>query len=254
MSRCEQVQEQISRLLDGDLSPQEQAAVQEHIAGCAECAALYEAFSAVSDAIGQDLEEAPDSLRETVMAEIRREEIRRRNQSLRPWRRVLTAAACLVLLVGLGYGLSPLRGAKAASQSANVSMSAASAGSFAESRDRSLPAEAYEEAEEASAAAEAPAANDALALAPAADQARAAMVYDLSQRLTTAQLVDFLGASPCTTDAAEPPEADLLCTVTTSDGSVSLFQTGGKLLYTAPGAGTQEAQCTVDELLAFLTK
>ncbi|MBO5555659.1 MAG: zf-HC2 domain-containing protein, partial [Oscillospiraceae bacterium] len=97
MSRCEQMQERISRMLDGELSPEEQAEVREHIAGCAECAALYEAFSAVSDAIGQDLEEAPESLHENVMAEIRREEIRRRNQARRPWRAILTTAACLAL-------------------------------------------------------------------------------------------------------------------------------------------------------------
>lgn len=117
---CEKMQELISRLLDGDLDREERAALEEHVQSCPECRAVYEAFSAVSASLKNDLEEPPESLRESVMAEIRREEIRKKNR--RPWRAVLSAAAVAVLVLGLRFATGG-EGLKEASQTAPLAAS-----------------------------------------------------------------------------------------------------------------------------------
>lgn len=114
MSGCEQNQELISRMLDEDLSEEEKALVAEHLRVCPDCAALYAAFSGLSGAIQGDLEEPPASLRETVMAAVRREALaeKRPLRLSRPMRSFLAAAACLALLTGVSYVLrQPLRNA-----------------------------------------------------------------------------------------------------------------------------------------------
>ena len=101
MENCAVMQEWISRMLDEELNAEEQAALAKHLETCPDCRALYEAFSAVSGALREDLEEPPESLRENVMAEIRREEIRKKNR--RPRWAVLTVAAAAALALGLGF-------------------------------------------------------------------------------------------------------------------------------------------------------
>lgn len=126
METCEKMQELISRLLDGDLDHEERAALEEHVQSCPECRAVYEAFSAVSASLRDDLEEPPESLRESVMAEIRREEIRKKNRS--PWRAVLSAAAVAALVLGLRFatGSESLRDAsQTAPLAASVQMAKA---------------------------------------------------------------------------------------------------------------------------------
>ena len=110
MSQCEIYQELISRMVDGDLSAREEADLARHIETCPDCAALYRAFSALSGQIAEDLEEAPFDLRDNVMAEIHREQIRRRNRIPTILRSVLSAAACVALIVGVYLGVSITQG------------------------------------------------------------------------------------------------------------------------------------------------
>ena len=70
MEQCEAMQELLSRMLDEDLDAHEQRELAEHLKNCPDCRAMYEAFSALSGALQNDLAEAPESLRENVMAEI----------------------------------------------------------------------------------------------------------------------------------------------------------------------------------------
>lgn len=109
MSGCENYQEMISRLLDGELEAAEEAALAEHLKTCPGCAALYVAFSGLSETLSQDLEEPPERIRENVMAEIRRSELAKRNKRRlsRPVRGLLVTAACLVLVVGAAYAAAP---------------------------------------------------------------------------------------------------------------------------------------------------
>ena len=48
MGECEYWQALISRMLDGDLSAEEEAALAKHLEGYEECRTLYGAFAAVS--------------------------------------------------------------------------------------------------------------------------------------------------------------------------------------------------------------
>ena len=96
MKSCRDYQELISRLIDGDLSESEQADVRAHVESCPECAALYEAFSSLSGHLSCDLAEPPESLRENVMADVRREKLRAVKH---PSRAVWTAAACLAVVL-----------------------------------------------------------------------------------------------------------------------------------------------------------
>lgn len=102
MNKHAYYQELISRLLDEDraLTAEENAALQAHLAECEECSAMYRAFAALSDRLGGDLAEPPESLRENVMAEIRREQVREQNR--RPFRvgGFVAAAAILALVIG----------------------------------------------------------------------------------------------------------------------------------------------------------
>ena len=102
MNTHESYRELISRLLDEDstLTAEENADLQAHLAQCLECAAMYNAFSALSGFVGGELEDPPEELRANVMAEIRREEIRRKNRRAFGWTGFVAAAAVLALVIG----------------------------------------------------------------------------------------------------------------------------------------------------------
>lgn len=88
-------------MLDSNLKAEEETALQSHLETCMECRFMYEAFCGIEDTISKGMEEPPEDLFENIMAEIRREEIKKKNRRLRP---ILTAAACfaVVLLGALG--------------------------------------------------------------------------------------------------------------------------------------------------------
>lgn len=112
MNACEYYQELISRMLDDELSNKERAVLAEHLSECSECAAVYSAFSLLSDAVAADLVEPPEELCEDIMAHIRRSEMRKRNRQQqrrflsRPVKNAITAAACVAVLVAAVGGVA----------------------------------------------------------------------------------------------------------------------------------------------------
>ncbi len=111
MTDCEKYQELISRMLDDDLSKEERDDLAEHVKRCPDCAAVYVAFRSLSESVGGGLEEVPHELHEKIMSDARRENLRFKNKtaaSNRRWHYVLTAAACLVLVVAAGLSLPKL--------------------------------------------------------------------------------------------------------------------------------------------------
>ena len=109
MSGCEYYQGLISRMLDEDLSRDERAALTEHLGTCRECAAMYQAFSALSDTISSDLAEPPEELCDNIMAELRRSEIIRRNRRRglsRQMKNLIAAAACAALVLAAVGGVA----------------------------------------------------------------------------------------------------------------------------------------------------
>lgn len=110
MSECEKYQEHISLMIDGELSESESTALAEHLKVCPECSAVYAAFSALSSELSSKLAEPPVGLHENVMAQIRRDNIKKKNSRLsKPIKNILAAAACLALLTGVSAGIKPLR-------------------------------------------------------------------------------------------------------------------------------------------------
>lgn len=98
---CNEVQTLISAMLDDELSEEERASVQVHIAACPDCKRMYDAFAALSDSL-QDLEAPPADFTETVMRSVRaaaKPPIRKRR-----WIQGFAAmAACLVLILFAAY-------------------------------------------------------------------------------------------------------------------------------------------------------
>ncbi len=104
MKDCERFEALISVMLDGELSPGEEAEVRAHMESCPECAAMYRAFAAVGAAVAG--QEVPDTLHEGIMEKVRAAERASRTHSrIVRMRTILTAAACLVVLVGTVFAL-----------------------------------------------------------------------------------------------------------------------------------------------------
>ncbi len=110
MCGCEYYQELISRMLDEDLSRDERSALAEHLETCRECAAMYQAFSVLSDTLASDMEEPPEGFSDNVMAEIRRSEIIRKNRKphvlSRQTKNFIVAAACAALVLVTAGGVA----------------------------------------------------------------------------------------------------------------------------------------------------
>ena len=125
MSGCEMYQELISCLLDGELNEEESTALAEHLEHCPECEAMFETFTGLSKSISENMEEVPEGLHENIMAAVRREDIKNKNSKKKlskPVKAILTTAACVALVVGVGVAAAPkfFSSGKAAPQLAMV--------------------------------------------------------------------------------------------------------------------------------------
>lgn len=133
MNSCEYYQEMISRIIDGELSEEGRAVLAQHLRECAACAAVYDAFAGISQAIDDDIQEPPAALAANVMAYVRRGKVteladrrekpaikgaknysRARKKKSSPIKPILAAAACLALVVAAAFTLPVFRGAKSA--------------------------------------------------------------------------------------------------------------------------------------------
>lgn len=158
MNGCEYYQELISRLIDGELSDEGKAVLAQHLRDCAECAALFDAFSGVSQAIWEDMEEAPAHIAENVMAHVRRSGIVEKNTDSRrasnsrhkatgkkktmpgAVKVLLSAAACLALVIAAAYTLPAFDGL--GMMKAESPMAAPAAPAASEPRDANIDAAA----------------------------------------------------------------------------------------------------------------
>ena len=103
MSSCEYYQELISRLVDDELSAEEQAVLVSHLEHCPDCATLVQALQSISGVIAEDLAEPPEALSANVMAELRREAIKTENRKKRRWKGPLATAACLAVVIAAAW-------------------------------------------------------------------------------------------------------------------------------------------------------
>jgi len=110
MNSCEQYQELISRLVDGEIAHDEYEALMAHMESCSRCSAMYAVFHDLSDLLAEEAEEPlPEGLHENIMAGVWRSAIMKKNRRMRSigLRTALTAAACAVLVLFGARVLSP---------------------------------------------------------------------------------------------------------------------------------------------------
>lgn len=192
MKRCEDYQELISRMLDHDLSRAEREELAEHVKTCPDCAAVYVAFRSLSENLGGDLAEPPRALHESIMADVRRDALRRKNsahRSHRGWHAVFTVAACLVLLVAAGLSLPNLVRMKGAAPAAPQAAEAilTEEAPAEEDIDEAVPAPDAVNAKNAAGVASAQATAEAPAEAPSVDSAESELqssLFDTGRPLT----------------------------------------------------------------------
>ena len=226
MEQCEAMQTLISRMLDEDLDAHEQRELAEHLKNCLDCRAMYEAFSALSGALQSDLAEPPESLRENVMAEIRREQIRKKNR--RPWRYALAVAAMAALVIGVHFAAG---NRMVADLGKSVEITASAQPFEAAAGGSMMMYAANSAAEEESVEAE---------------MASALPVYDLPEQRWEDFLASAAGAQRSKTTADMAPnealasaaeEPELFAELRLAEGSVWLRCRGEELFAEAPDTG-----------------
>lgn len=219
MIDCEKCREMISCLLDGELSDKEQAQVREHIGQCAECRAVFEAFSAVSGQL-RSLEEMPDGLHEKIMDAIPQP---KKKKGGIVWIKYLSAAACLALVIFAGAHSGVLSPADdAAEHTAPSPESNSAVRSYSAGTDESDMA-----------------CEDDLALLTVSDEHSARF----------AELISPSGES------IDPPDGSPDCVVrySAADGehTVSLWLSG-PTAFADPGSGPYPITATPDEILELI--
>ena len=263
MKSCHDYQGLISRLLDGELGENESADVQRHIAGCPDCAAVYEAFRSLSDALAGDLVEAPEALQEKIMADVRREKLRTVG---RPRRAVWTLAACLALVLLAAASLPRLlrMGSPAMNGSAAQDAVMYASGAGAEAAPQApagAPVPAPEEARSADVSEEYEAAMDSAASTAdgAAPESAESIEYEEEYVLDEEQSRVLLSLLEDARSAAGPGDeigAGRQIRVVYLDGGqpygLTLSLCGDEIFYRRDdGSGSGRVNCGIEELFAL---
>lgn len=200
MSSCDKYQELISRMVDGDLSPEEKHDLADHVETCPSCSALFQAFFAISKQIGEDLEEPPLDLRDSVMAEVQRAEIRRRNRIPTIIRGVLSAAACLAVISGIYLGVSLTQGKH---------LTTAASGADAVAEEKTVAAEAAALPEEEAVQDRAAGAKEEAAEAPMLQANAPALAAEEPAAASEERAVDTQAVEPAADESAAEGTEDL---------------------------------------------
>ena len=101
MRTCNEYQELISCMTDGELDANAQAELHAHIEDCENCKLIYQAFSAISESLNGDLAEVPANFTSSVMDKVapKNKGVLHRHR----WMRVAGIAACAALII-IGAG------------------------------------------------------------------------------------------------------------------------------------------------------
>ncbi len=106
---CAETESRLSLWVDGDLPPEDAAAVRAHLAACASCAALAAELGALRDQLARLPAQAlPPGLAGRIRRQAEAERLLRRDRRRLPGRPVWAAAAALILLAaGLTWQALP---------------------------------------------------------------------------------------------------------------------------------------------------
>ena len=99
MENCEYFQEQISAMIDGALSDDDEAALAAHLDSCPECKAMADALRNMSRLIAEGAEEPPAELSQNVMDAIRQQNPRRASVRRRVFLSTAAVAACAAIII-----------------------------------------------------------------------------------------------------------------------------------------------------------
>ncbi len=159
MKTCEDYIADMNLSIDGLLSPEEEQALQAHLADCPSCRSLYRSYREIQDAIDEAEVEPPKGLRHSVMTQIREEKVRHSPKGvLKRMRFTLVAAVIALVVVSAGKYIGTPHGSTAASSEMETAAAAEAAEAAPQDEGTAFaaaPQDVPENADTAEAAAEA---------------------------------------------------------------------------------------------------
>lgn len=116
MKTCEDYIADMNLSIDGLLTPEEEQALQAHLAVCPKCRSLYQSYRDIQTAIDEAEVEPPKGLTHSVMTQIHQEKVRHSPKAtLKRMRFTLVAAVLALVVVAAGKYIGTPHGNTAAS-------------------------------------------------------------------------------------------------------------------------------------------
>lgn len=103
MRECKKYQDMISCAIDGELSANERRALSHHLERCTDCRSVYAQMQQLKNALQQTADEPPAALLEGVMRSIGATAPEAKKPRKKNYIRYISAAACLALVLFIGY-------------------------------------------------------------------------------------------------------------------------------------------------------
>ncbi|MBR4057509.1 MAG: zf-HC2 domain-containing protein [Oscillospiraceae bacterium] len=103
MRECKEYQDMISCAIDGELSANERRALSHHLERCPDCRSVYAQMQQLTTSLQQSAVEPPAALLEGVMRSIGATAPEAKKSRKKNYIRYISAAACLALVLFIGY-------------------------------------------------------------------------------------------------------------------------------------------------------
>lgn len=110
MADCEKYTELISSLVDGELDPRQVAELRAHMDSCPDCRRVFNAFSAISGVLGEEMAEPPEMLAKGVMFKIKASQGKGAGRRF-SFGRFTAIAACAAVIIFAAARFTPFMGA-----------------------------------------------------------------------------------------------------------------------------------------------
>ncbi len=125
MKPCEEYIVDMNLSIDGLLEPEEEQALQAHLAVCPKCRNLYRSYREIQDAIVEGEVEPPNGLSRSVMTQIHQEKVRHSPKTIfKRMRFTLTAAVIALVVVAAGKYIGTPHGSTTASSTSESAVAA----------------------------------------------------------------------------------------------------------------------------------